>query len=200
MPGDVAFCAHGSRPYVRLRMRKRKDMRLLRGKHDEVLLPGGGAFVDPVAEMSEWVRRRPAVGLTDAQPLFCWPDGRSVTVTEVRSEVRRCMEAAGRDATLFGAHSLRIGAATAALSAGVPPERIRLMGRWSSDVYQIYCRMSFGAVLAVGDAIGSAQVTPTAPAFHEEHLELLATEVAEYGRAWSEMAGDEVYGAEEEEC
>ena len=56
--------------------------------------------------------------------------------------VKLVMEAAGLDPSLFGAHSLRIGGATAALAAGVSPSMIRLMGRWASDIYEIYCRMS----------------------------------------------------------
>ena len=52
------------------------------------------------------------------------------------------MQAAGRPPALYGANSLRIGGATAALAAGVTPELIRLIGRWSSDVYEIYCRLS----------------------------------------------------------
>ena len=66
------------------------------------------------------------------------------------------------------------------MAAGVPPSLIRLMGRWSSDVYEIYCRMSVEAALGVGTAICSASVTPaTTRAFHEEHLELLPEEVSE---------------------
>ena len=73
------------------------------------------------------------------------------------------------------------------LAAGVSPERIRLMGRWSSDVYQIYCRMSLEAALDVGRAIGSTVVTPTAAAFHEEQLELQPGELREFSRAFSEL-------------
>jgi hypothetical protein len=104
------------------------------------------------------------------------------------------MQAAGRDPARYGAHSLRIGAATAALASGVPPQLIRLMGRWSSDVYEIYCRMSEAAALRVGAAIGSARVRPTARAFTQEHLELLPDEVAGLRRAF----GGE--GAEEDEA
>ena len=109
--------------------------------------------------------------------LFCWPNGQAFTTTDVRVAVRKCMLAAGLDQTRFGAHSLRIGGATAALAAGVSPQVIRMLGRWSSDVYLIYCRMSLQAALGVSEALCSAVVTPLAPAFHEEHLELLPSEV-----------------------
>lgn len=35
-------------------------------------------------------------------------------------------------------HSMRAGGATALAAAGVPDDRIRLLGRWSSEAYQAY--------------------------------------------------------------
>ena len=83
---------------------------------------------------------------------------------------------AGLDPAVYGAHSLRIGGATAALAAGVPPNLIRMMGRWDSDVYEIYCRLSQQSALRVGAAVASAEVDTFEEAFHSEELELLAHE------------------------
>ena len=105
---------------------------------------------------------------------------------DLREQVKRLMQAIGLDPARFGAHSLRIGGASAALAAGVPPTLIRLLGRWSSDVYEIYCRMSEEAALRAGTALASASVSTFEGAFHEEHLELLPREVeqlAQIGRA-----------------
>ena len=198
VPADVTFLRSGDVESARLRMRKRKDMRMLRGKHDAVLIAGGGRHLDAVAALAAWVRERGRMGLAADGPLFCDERGAMVSVAQVRVMVRCCMQAAGRDPRLFGAHSLRIGGATAALAAGVPPERIRVMGRWSSDVYAIYCRMSVQAALQVSAAISSAVVAPTAPAFHEEHLELLPQEVEEYRREFV-VEGDEVEMGREED-
>jgi hypothetical protein len=128
-------------------------------------------------ELEAWCERRRALGLSEDGPLFCTPAGMSITVSMVRDMVRQVMAAAGRPPHLYGAHSLRIGGATAALAAGVPPALIRLMGRWSSDVYEIYCRMSVQAALQVGQAVASAAVSTFEGGFHEEHLELLPAEV-----------------------
>jgi hypothetical protein len=54
---------------------------------------------------------------------------------------------------------------------------IRLMGRWSSDIYQLYCRMQ--AALRVGASICSAIVDTVEQGFHEEHLELQGCELDE---------------------
>jgi hypothetical protein len=37
-------------------------------------------------------------------------------------------------------HSLRAGGATSLAASGVPFDRIRAMGRWSSDAFRIYVR------------------------------------------------------------
>ena len=69
------------------------------------------------------------------------------------------------------------------MAAGVPPQLIRLMGRWSSDVYEIYCRMSLQSAIHVGESIASALISEGSPAFHEEHLELMPEEVEGFRRA-----------------
>ena len=171
-----------TKPNARVRMRKRKDLRVLRGKHDVVFIAGGepGAHFDPVRELERWLDVRAGWGLPEDGPLFCTSDGAAVTVDMVRDEVKALMQSIGLDPGLYGAHSLRIGGATAALAAGVPPALIRLMGRWSSDVYEVYCRLSSQAALRVGGSIAAAEVETVEGGFHEEHLELLAAEVQQF--------------------
>jgi hypothetical protein len=199
-PGDVSFFteAGGSTRHARVRMRKRKDLKVLRGKQAEVVLAGGGACFDAAAALETWLLCRRALGLPEDGPLFCTPAGISITVSMVRDMVREVMAAAGRQPAMYGAHSLRIGGASAALAAGVPPALIRLMGRWSSDVYEVYCRMSVQAALQVGQAVASAAVTTfeSGSSFEQEHLELLPSEVEllsgaeEEELVWEEPAQD----------
>ena len=92
---------------------------------------------------------------------------------------------------MYGAHSLRIGGATAALAAGVSPALIRLMGRWDSEVYEIYCRMSVQSALGVGRALTSADVDTVEEGFHAEHLELLPDELDVFGLGCVEEMEDE---------
>ena len=173
MPSDVRFFrGDDGILHAEVSMRKRKDMQVLRGKHARVVLAGGGSLFDPVRELVEWLRVRRAAGISDSRPLFCTADGGMITTQMVRDEVRATMAAAGRDPAVYGGHSLRIGGATAALAAGVSPTLIRLLGRWSSDVYEIYCRMSRQVALGVGRALASTEVTSLEGGFHEEHLEL----------------------------
>ena len=56
------------------------------------------------------------------------------------------------------------------------------MGRWSSEVYEIYCWMSVQSALSVGKAIASVVVDPLQQTFQREELDLLPVEVDEaYG-------------------
>ena len=193
VPADVQLSDYDGSRLARVRMRKRKDLRVLRGKQSEVILVGHpGGFIDAVAALEAWLAERRRLGIPEGRPLFChtarpW---RGFTVREVRDEVKRLMGLLGLDPRLYGAHSLRIGGATAALAAGVSPQMIRLMGRWSSDVYEIYCRMSLQSAVAMGRAISSAVVTATSEHFHDEHLEILPSEVGEFEQLMG--AGDDV--------
>ena len=65
------------------------------------------------------------------------------------------------------------------------------MGRWSSDIYEIYFRLSLESALGVGQAIASAQVTATAEAFHDENLEMLPSEVGRLAEVFGEEAESE---------
>ena len=167
---------------------------MLHGKHDSVVLAAAadGAFFDVVEELEVWLAFRRARGISEDAPLFCHDDGSSVSVKELRDYVKALMAAIGLDPARFGAHSLRIGGATAALAAGVPPALIRIMGRWSSDVYEIYCRMSVQSALGVGRAIASASVDTLQAQFHTEELELQPHEVAEAYGGMGDEGGVEV--------
>ena len=177
-PDDVTFfCDEEGVEHAEVRMRKRKDLQMLRGKHAVVVLAGGGQFFDAVRELRAWLRARATLGLPSDGPLFCWPNGASLQVKHVRAAVKDLEVAVGNSASNYGAHSLRIGGATAALAAGVSPALIRLMGRWSSDIYEIYCRMSKQSALHVGRALASAQVTQVHQSFTREELELLPDEL-----------------------
>ena len=56
-------------------------------------------------------------------------------------------------------HSFRIGGATALFAAGVTAEEIKTMGRWSSDVYRIYCRLSKERLLRLSHRMSNSRST-----------------------------------------
>ena len=73
---------------------------------------------------------------------------------------------------------MRIGGATAAAAAGVPPATIRCCGRWNSDVFEIYCRLTKQAAARMTAVIGSTAFDDMERGeFHHEELELLSSEL-----------------------
>ena len=151
---DVQFrVATDGSEYVVLRMRPAKQ----RGatKSVPLLLGGGGSIIDPVRALRMMFEADPvAKELEASTPLFR-RHGLPITVPQVRAAVKQLMAKIGLDARRFGAHSLRIGGATAALAANMSPAAIRAAGRWSSDVYVLYTRASRRAALGVSTIIGS---------------------------------------------
>ena len=90
-------------------------------------------------------------------PLFRDPATNGIlTVTSVRDCLRSCMAAIGRDASVYGAHSLRIGGATALAWLRTPGEDIQAAGRWHSDSYMRYIRERRGQALAQLTAVAGA--------------------------------------------
>ena len=87
-------------------------------------------------------------------PLFR-DGGSALTVTAVRDTVKALMGALGLDRARYGAHSLRIGGASAGLAAGLSAAALRAAGRWSSDIYTLYTRASKEAVQGMATVIGS---------------------------------------------
>jgi hypothetical protein len=166
-----------------LMMRPCKNGKYLRGKSCRVVLRGGGSLLDPVAELWRLVHEDPVPKSERAStPLFRTRSGSAgascVTVAEVRSIIKEMMRALGEDERLFGAHSLRIGGASAALAAGVPPSVIRLCGRWNSDLWEIYARISREAAANMTSVIGSTPFHDLERGFHADELELLPDEMA----------------------
>jgi hypothetical protein len=145
-----------------------------------LVLGGGGSMLDPVAALALMVARDPVPEARRAStPLLRWAGGGALRTAEVRALVQGMMRLLGLDPRRFGAHSLRIGGATAALAAGMSPSTIRAAGRWASDIYELYTRVSRDSAMRVATTVGS---TPFVDAersarFVDEELTTLPIEV-----------------------
>ena len=153
-------------------MRPCKNMRHLRGKTVPLIIGAGGEYVDAVAEMENLLRVDPVPPHEAANtPLFRVgraSDARQpLRIEHVRDWVKTLMVSIGEDPSQFGAHSLRIGGATALFAAGAEPHIIRTMGRWSSDIYRLYVRACFKDTLAWSRRAGSTAVDDVAGEFEE---------------------------------
>ena len=140
-------------------MRPAKNMRHRRGKTVPIVIGGGGTKIDACAEVVRMLEMDPTPpGRAASTPMFRKADGSAYTTDDIRNLIRQIVAAIGLDPALFGAHSLRIGGATALFAAGADPIHIRTMGRWSSDCYRLYVRSCFEQTIAWTAKIGSQSV------------------------------------------
>jgi hypothetical protein len=173
----VLFCVIMMRP-LKKKVGQRKTV--------PVVLRSGGSLIDPVIELWNLFERDPLrEGEAAAdRPLFRdTATGDAFRVKDIRRVVKWLMASIGLDPARFGAHSLRIGGATAALAAGVAPAQIRLLGRWSSDVAELYTRMTRQAAGHFSTLVGSTAFNDIERyTFKTEELEVLPSE-------WRGLAG-----------
>ena len=98
-----------------------KNMQHLNGKTVPLVdvVGGGGLFIDAPAELRNLLTVDPVYGdCASRTPLFRHADGSAITEAQVRDIIKRLMQRAGASPAEFGAHSLRIGGATALFKAG----------------------------------------------------------------------------------
>ena len=152
-------------------------MHELTAKTVPVFLVSGGTILDPVLELERYFEMDPVSDEEAATtPLFRDAQG-AFSRGRVAKVVKALMASLGLDSARFGAHSLRIGGATAALAAGVPPAVIRITGRWASDVWLLYARLTKQAALRVSTVVGSTPFDDLErAAFASEELECLPDE------------------------
>ena len=129
-----------------------------------VYMPSGGKYLDPDCALRRLFALDP-VSKKDREstPLFRDPaTNKSLTVDQMRSMVQFLMQAIGLDGSKYGAHSARIGGATAMAWDGATELEIKTQGRWSSAVYLVYIRRSLSRSLTLSQRACSADVDDTA--------------------------------------
>ena len=151
-------------------MRPCKKLRYRGGKTVPVFL-FDGTVLTPVQNLLHLFRAdRVPAERHDVTPLFRRASGASFTTDYVREVVRLLMSSVGLDPALYGGHSLRIGGASAALAANVSEAVIRAMGRWDSDVYELYLRYSLSCARQMGSVIASTSFEDFEAMFHHEEF------------------------------
>ncbi len=92
----------------------------------------------PVLALKEYIRVRPKGNVL----LFVDRAGRNLTRSMLVRVMKVIFSQAHLDTTLFNTHSFRTGRTTDLAAKGVSAEKIRVIGRWSSDAYMKYIRPS----------------------------------------------------------
>jgi hypothetical protein len=152
----------GSEPHTVVYARNVKAKGPSRLQKLPVFLPADGEFLDPHRAIgrlfeqdyvpeSQWA----------TTPLFRDPaTGKALTVPQLREMVRYLMYMIGLDGSFYGAHSLRIGGATAMFKKKATPLQIKTQGRWGSDIYMIYIERCRLQSMALSRAACSTSVEP----------------------------------------
>ena len=142
-----------------------KDSRQLSGKTAALVIGAGGVHVDAVAEVRNMLRVDPLLPgqVAHRVPLFRRAGSLEPLRTNAVLDItRRLMCSVGEDPAQFGTHSYRIGGATALFAAGADETVIRTMGRWNSDIHQLYVRACFERCCEWTRRAGSTMVTDVA--------------------------------------
>lgn len=75
-------------------------------------------------------------------PLFIWQGGKPLLRRQFDARLKTVLNFCGYSTTLYRGHSFRIGAATEAAARGCSDAQIRNLGRWRSDAFRKYIRLS----------------------------------------------------------
>ena len=89
-------------------------------------------------------------------PLFQFRNGSFLT----RRDINKLLNTASQGSLHLSSHSLRIGAASSAAAMGCPEWLIQCMGRWSSDCYKDYLRVSSSMIEKTSRHIAKCNITP----------------------------------------
>ena len=141
-----------------------------------VVLPMRGEYLSPGHMLWTLDRVTDPVpsSARNTTPLFRDPaTNKILTVDGLRSSLRAILSNIGRDGSAYGAHSLRIGGATAMAFCQASAEVIKDVGRWNSDAYLRYIRECRGEHMSYMTRICSADVDD----MEADHLDLDARDL-----------------------
>ena len=141
-----------------------------------VVLPMRGEYLSPGHMLWTLDRITDPVpsSARNTTPLFRDPaTNKILTVDGLRSSLRAILSNIGRDGSAYGAHSLRIGGATAMAFCQASAEVIKDVGRWNSDAYLRYIRECRGEHMSYMTRICSADVDD----MEADHLDLDARDL-----------------------
>ncbi|XP_066439217.1 treacle protein-like isoform X1 [Eleutherodactylus coqui] len=118
-----------------LRVCIRKSKTDMYGRGEWLAINSLGSKWCPVATVREYMSSR-----NICDQFFVHAQGTPLTRFQFSAVFRSSLRAAGLNASEFGTHSFRIGAATMADAHGMKEEDVKRLGRWKSQAYKSYIR------------------------------------------------------------
>jgi hypothetical protein len=142
---------------------------LMRSKTDtydegvDVILWANGGPLCPrawaLATMSNACDKSPSA------PFFQTGSGAPLSYDALQKFIKHLAAAAGFNSSSFSTHSLRIGGATSLIECGFSREVVKQLGRWSSDAYMLYVRISYNVHQDTSAKLAKAAEDRSAPVF-----------------------------------
>ena len=115
-----------------------------------VRIMSNNTILCPINALQQYLNVRPDT----RGPLFIFHNGTYLT----RSDINNILKDTSNGAANISSHSLRIGAASTAAAMGCPKYLIQSMGRWSSDCFRRYIRISDKTIKHASHAIASCDI------------------------------------------
>ena len=149
--GDVLCDSQFPPQFLEVRIKASKTDPFRKGV--SVYLGRSGTDICPVAAVLDYMTRRgSAVG-----PFYTYANGDYLSRERFVRDVRRALELAGLNCSLYCGHSFRIGAATTAARQGIQDSLIKTLGRWESSAYTVYIRTPRETLCSVAKTLGRGQ-------------------------------------------
>ena len=96
--------------------------------------------------------------MNDAAPLFQLPSGGMICRSTISDILKKAARDLGHSETGISSHSLRGGGATALYAANYSVEEICFFGRWTSDSWMRYVKMTRGRLASVAEDLEVVEV------------------------------------------
>ena len=102
----------------------------------QIVITATNTSTCPVRAMHKYVTGVPAANRTG--PLFNGGRFSPLSRVDVTATLRQLLHDTNAVPSNYASHSFRLGAATTAAAAGLPPAVIKTLGRWKSNAYETY--------------------------------------------------------------
>lgn len=107
-----------------------------------ILQRSGHKIICPVVGAIMLLHNASTIQLPSSNPLCSLSNNRVLEARTLSKTLQAVAKSKGLDPTKFSSHSLRSGGATSLLENNVDSTTIKLHGRWKSDAFQRYTRMT----------------------------------------------------------
>ena len=133
---DIALDNRVSPSLIQITLKQSKGDQFRKG--EKIYVGRTTHAVCPVHALVQYLTRRGGA----PGPLFVFSDNKWLTRESFSTALNKALEELQMDPSQFNTHSFRIGAATSAKQAGISDAHLKALGRWRSDTYQKYVRLS----------------------------------------------------------